>query len=252
MLRKAPARTAKKIRMTSQNKELTFVEHLEELRWRLIKSLACLVLSCIVFYHYIDQVLHFLIRPFGQLYFVSPSEALEAHVTLTLCGGVVLASPFILYQFWQFLAAAVNPEFKKNAVFFTALSFVLFVTGCAFAYFAVLPFSASFLLSFSSDVIKPMMTVSKYINFITTLIFSFGIIFEFPLMMLFLIQIGIATPEFLIQKRRYAIVAIFIISAVLTPPDYVSQLLMAFPLMGLYELSIFMAKWNYSSKHYAV
>jgi len=230
-----------------QNKRTTFIDHLEELRGRLIKSLIFFIAICCVFYSCVDRILELFIRPVGQLYFLSPAEAFEAHITLTFLGSFLLASPFIFFQFWQFIATALTPQERRYVRIFAPLSVVLFLLGCAFSYFVVLPFSVKFLMGFSSELVKPMITVSRYIHFVGTMVLAFGFVFEFPLIMLFLIKIGIATPEFLIQQRRYSIVFIFIISAVLTPPDCVSQLLMALPLLLLYELSIGLAKWHVRS-----
>ncbi len=229
--------------MSETGKELTFVEHLEELRGRLIRAVCCWVAACLVVYHFVDPILRFLVRPFGQFYFFSPYEAFEAKLLLILWGGLIVASPYILFQLWAFFSAAFNVQAQKYIAVFVWLSSAFFLLGCAFAYWVVLPFSTKFLLSFSSDVLRPMISISRYLNFVTSLVMAFGVIFEFPLVMVFFVQVGIATPEFLIQMRRYAVVAIFVISAILTPPDWVSQLFMAFPLLGLYELSILLAKW---------
>ena len=234
--------------MSKQNRQSTFLNHLEELRNRIIKCLIFFVAVSCLFYQYVESILQFLIKPVGQLYFLSPSEAFEARIVLTIFGGFILSSPFIFFQLWQFLSAALTSQEKRFVTIFAPFSMVLFLLGCAFAYFVALPFSITFLLSFSTEFIKPMITVSRYIHFAGTLVLAFGFIFEFPLVMLFFIKMGIATPEFLIQQRRYAIVFIFIISAILTPPDCVSQLLMALPLLFLYELSIVMAKWHVQSE----
>lgn len=227
-----------------QNNQLTFIDHLEEFRNRLVKAVIFFIGAGCLCYLYVDRVLEFLLKPVGQLYFLSPTEAFETHIFVTIFGGFLLSLPFIFFQFWQFVSTALTSPERRYLSIFIPLSVFLFILGSAFAYFVVLPFSLTFLLSFSSPLIKPMITVGRYIHFVGTLVLAFGVIFEFPLVMLFLIKIGLATPEFLIQQRRYAIVIIFILSAILTPPDWVSQLFMALPLLLLYEVSIGLAKWH--------
>ncbi len=228
--------------------KLPFLDHLEELRVRLIISLIAVVVASCFFYPFSNEFLAFLMKPMERLYFTSPGEALVATFSITLLGGFCLASPFLFYQVWQFVALGLKPNERRHLLFYAPWSLVLFLAGVLFAYVYVLPLMLKFFLSFASETIVPLITVSQYISFVGTLCLSFGIIFELPLAIHFLTKIGIATPTFLIQKRRHAIVAIFIVSAVLTPPDYVSQILMAIPMMALYELGILFSKWTYGRK----
>lgn len=229
--------------MDTQKSWHTFWGHLEELRSRLIKSLLAFVICACLFFIYVDPVLHFIVEPVGHLVFTSPGEAFSARVNLALLGGFLLALPVILYQIWQFVALGLTEQEKRYVKILGPVSLVCFIAGIVFAYFVLIPISLQFLLSFSAGWMQPMITVDKYISYVGTLLFGSGIVFELPLFLFFLTKIGIATPEFLKQHRRYAIVIILIISAVVTPPDVCSQLLMAAPLLILYEVGIWVAYW---------
>ena len=224
--------------MERSGAELFFWEHLDELRSRLIKSIVAVAAGSGLFYAVLDRCLEILIRPVGHLVFVAPYEAFVARMTLTLIGGFILALPVVLYQVWQFVGSGLTENERQHIRVYGPLSFICFLSGVAFAYFIMIPLSMNFFLGFSSPLMQPMITVEKYISFVGMMVFVFGIVFELPLVLVFLAKIGIATPEFLRQKRRYAIVAILIISAILTPPDVASQMLMAVPLIILYELGI--------------
>ena len=231
--------------MALENKAVSFLEHLEELRGRLIKSVLMIALASFIFYGWVDRVLQFLIKPVGRVVFTSPCEAFATSMHLTFLGGIFLSSPFIVYHIWAFVGQGLTPAERKYVVFFGPLSLILFFVGTVFGYFVIVPFSLKFLLSFSSPTMIPMITVEKYIAFVTNLVLAFGVVFELPLILVFLTKIGVASPEFLRHKRRHAIVIIFIVSAVLTPPDWISQMLMAIPLVVLYELGIFASRWTY-------
>ncbi|MFH1782265.1 MAG: twin-arginine translocase subunit TatC [Candidatus Omnitrophota bacterium] len=222
--------------------KLTFLEHLEELRSRIIKCLVSLAISSILVYFFKLPVLKFIIRPVGSLVFISPQEAFIANLKIALFGGLFLSAPFFLYQTWKFILYGLDNDLKKYLAFLTIGSFFLFFIGSIFGYFIVVPIGMKFLLGFSTDFLIPMITVSKYISFVFLLTFMLGVVFELPLAILFLTKLNIITPRFLIEKRRYAIVIIFIIGAIFTPPDVITQCLLAIPLLILYELSIILAK----------
>ena len=234
--------------MTTPAKDLSFLGHLEALRARILKSLLAVVAASVISYGFAPSFLNFLIRPVGHLVFTSPAEAFLATINVTLWGGVILAFPFILYQFWAFVSEALTESERKYVRTFGPLSLVLFLAGIIFGYFVIVPISLSFLLSFSSTWLVPMIRASEYLSFVGSFVLAFGVVFELPLILVFLTKIGIASPEFLRQKRRYAIVFIFILSAILTPPDCASQFLMAIPLLVLYELGIVLSKMFYRPK----
>jgi sec-independent protein translocase protein TatC len=226
----------------------TFWDHLDELRSRLIKSIGAVVVTSCIFYNYAGQTLDYLIRPVGQIYFTSPAEAFSARLIVTIIGGILLALPILVYQIWKFVGLALTANERKHIVFFAPLSLVFFLFGILFAHFVAIPTAIQFLMGFASDAVVPMITVKNYISFIGTMLLAFGVIFELPLILMFLTKIGIATPEFLRQKRKHAIVLNLIVSAILTPPDIISQLIMAAPLFVLYEVGILVSQWVYRSK----
>ena len=154
--------------------------------------------------------------------------------------------PFVFYQIWQFVSVGLTETERRYIVFFVPLSFIFFILGCVFGYWVMLPMMLKFFLSFSSPLMVPMIAVSKYISFVGMTVLSCGFVFEWPLVIVFLTKIGVATPHFLAEKRKYAIVLAFIASAVLTPsPDCFSQIIMAVPLIILYEISILYSKLTY-------
>jgi len=231
--------------MSKSPRNISFFDHVEELQNRLIKSIIAIVIASSLFYSVIDEVFMALVKPVGQLVFVAPGEAFVARIILTLFGGFFLSLPVVLYQSWQFVATGLNDYEARYVKFFAPCSFFLFVIGGLFAYLIAIPISIRFLLSFSSEFIVPMITVKNYISFIGTMILAFGVIFELPLILMFLTKIGIATPAFLMQKRKYAVVIILIVSAFITPPDFITQIIMAVPLILLYEVGIVASKLTY-------
>lgn len=224
--------------MKSRRKPSTFLDHLDELRGRVLQFLAVYVVSCIIAYQLTAGLLPHIIKPVGSVIFSAPGEAFAAYMMVTLLAGFVIALPYFLYQVWAFAWEALTDKERKYIVLFGPLSLVFFLSGGAFAYYVIAPFAIRFLLSFSSPYVVPMISINNYISFLGSLVLSFGIVFELPLVLVFLVKIGIATPAFLKHFRKHAILAILVVSAFLTPPDVVSQLLMAVPLVVLYELGV--------------
>lgn len=227
---------------------LSFFSHLHELRDRLMKSLAAFVICTVVVWNFLDPVIRFVVRPVGRIVFTSPVEAFNGRLTLAMTGGFLFALPFILYHFWKFISLGLTAKEQRYIKVFGPLSLMFFFLGAAFGYFVMLPISITFLLSFSSAWMVPMITVDKYISFVGTIVIASGVTFELPLILAFLARIGIATPEFLRQKRRYAIILILITAAILTPPDVISQIILSIPLLVLYETGIFFARWAESQR----
>ena len=222
--------------------KLTLTEHLEELRSRIIKSAAfVIIISCLI-YAFVDPVLTSLIRPVGRLVFIAPQEALVSRVKLSLFAGLFLSSPVIIYQIWRFVSSALKPDERRYITLFGPLSLLLFFLGAAFGYFVIVPIGIKFLLGFATEAISPMISMNSYISFVCLITISFGLIFELPLMNLFLVKIGLITPQFLSNRRRHAVVLVFIVAAILTPPDVITQCLMALPLLVLYEMSIIFSR----------
>lgn len=225
--------------------KVSFVEHLSELRNRIIKSIIFIFICSVFIYNYIDILLAILVKPVGKLVFIAPREAFITNIKIAFFAGLFLSSPFVLYQVWRFISVALKRNEKKYALIFGLLSFVLFILGCIFGYFIIVPIGINFLLGFSSDFVTPMITISRYVSFVGTLTFAFSLVFQLPLIILFLTKIGIVTPKFLSARRKEMLVFIFILAAVLTPPDVITQALMALPLIVLYELGIIFSKIAY-------
>lgn len=229
------------------DKQLTVVEHLTELRRALIISGASLLVCAGVSYIYIEKIFSFLVYPVGKLVFISPQEAFITYLKVSIISGIFLALPVILYQIWRFVSSGLTSQEKRYIIFFGPFSLVLFIGGSAFAYYLILPLGLKFLLGFASDTLQPMISVSKYISFAGMLILAFGVVFELPVVIMFLTKIHIVSPKLLKAKRKYSILIIFIIAALLTPPDIVTQCLMAGPLIVLYEISILLSKLVYKA-----
>ncbi len=225
-----------------------FWAHLDELRSRTLKSLAVFIAACAVSFYCVPQVLPWIIKPAGRLVFTAPAEGFSATVTLTVVMGFILSFPFVLYQLWAFVRGALKPEERILVLVFAPLSLLFFIFGVAFAFWAAIPLSYNFLMGFSSEYLVPMISVGNYLSFVGNMVMVFGLTFELPLVLAFLASIGIATPEFLRQKRRHAVMIILIVAAVLTPPDIVSQVLLALPLVFLYEVGIVLVRVCYRKK----
>ncbi|MBP6342637.1 MAG: twin-arginine translocase subunit TatC [Candidatus Omnitrophica bacterium] len=234
--------------MKSKSASLTFLDHLDELRGRVVQFLFIYLVCCIFAYNLTSSILPYLIKPVGAVVFNAPGEAFAAYMILTLLVGLVISMPFLLYHIWAFAWEALTEKERKYIVIFGPLSLVFFLAGGAFAYFVVVPIAVKFLMSFSSPYVVPMIGIQSYISFLGSFLLSFGIVFELPLILVFLVKIGVATPAFLRQFRKHSILGVLILSALLTPPDVVSQLLMAVPLILLYELGILFSVLSYKEK----
>ncbi len=232
--------------MTSMpDEKLPLVAHLQELRGRLVKAFVFFLAGSAVAYFFVDPVKEHLIRPVGRLVFIAPQEAFLANIKIALFGGAFLASPFIIFQLWQFIRSALKGAEKRYILLFAPFSFLLFLLGASFGYFVIVPIGMKFLLSFASDTVRPMISITRYVSFLAVLTLAFGVIFELPLASLLLTKLRIVTPQFLSGRRKYAVVLIFIFAAILTPPDVVTQCLMAVPLLVLYEVGIIFSRLAY-------
>lgn len=231
-------------------REMPFLEHLEELRWRLIKSLSAIVVAAIGAYFFSDQLLAILIGPYNdafnylgkpvgqKLIFLTPTGGFMIHVKLAVFAGLLIALPVVFYQIWRFVVPGLMNKERRHVPIIVALSTICFFAGAFFCYFVVLKFGLRFLLGFETADLAANITISDYLQFITMLILVFGMVFELPILAFFLTKIGLVTPAFLRHYRRHAIVLMVILSAIITPPDVFTQILLAGPLALLYEISI--------------
>lgn len=226
----------------------SFFKHIEELRSRLIKSVGAFVLAFCLCYNFIGKLLPKIIAPAGHLIFTAPGEAFWAYMILGSVMALVVSSPIIVYQIWAFVGGALRPSEKKFVLIFAPVSLLFFLAGGAFAYFVTVPMAYRFFMSFSSEYLVPMVTVKNYLGFLGHMIVAFGVAFELPLILAFLAKIGIASPEYLRQKRRHAIIIILIVASFLAPPDVMSMFILAVPLIFLYEVGIIFVKFVYKHK----
>lgn len=224
------------------------LEHLRELRKRLIYSIIAIIGGGLVAYCFSSQVFTFLSAPYftafseSPLIGTSPAEAWVLKVKVALFCGGVLMSPVIFYQGWAFIAPGLYERERALVVPFVIISSILFVSGAAFCYYAVLPFSMRFFYDeYRSIGVTPTIRIGDHLSMTITSLLGFGAIFELPVLTYFLTRASVIDHHSLIEWYRHAIVAIFVIAAVLTPPDVVSQLLMAGPLLVLYGASILVA-----------
>lgn len=227
--------------------EMPFLDHLEELRWRLVWSLVALIVACVLGFIAVTQLdvlglierpIRDLLPPDQQLIYTSPTTPLFITFKLAFVLGLVLALPFLGFQLWGFLSPALYDHERRFVVPSIAVASVLFLAGVAMAYFLVLPLGLKILLGFHSESLQPFITIDAHLRFAVGIILAFGAIFELPVILVFLSVMGIVTPEGLAKYRRHAIVVLAILSAFLTPADPYTMMMMLVPMMLLYESSI--------------
>ena len=227
----------------------TFIEHLEDLRKRLIVSLIAVGIGFIICYIFSKEIFEFLMMPLQRalpsgatMIFTTPAEAFFTYMKVGLLAGVFVASPIVLYQLWLFVAPALYSHEKRYVIPFVCSSTILFVGGAAFGYFIVFPAFAKFFMHFATDFIQPAPRLKESFSFCAMLLLTFGLTFELPIFILFLAKLGVIDARMLARNRKYVIIIIFIVAAILTPPDPLSQVMMAVPLVALYEVSIWAAR----------
>ena len=223
--------------------ELTFFQHLDELRRRLIISLAAFFVSIIVPFVYSDQLLAFLAKPLtgevASVYFFSPADAFIVKIKVSLLAGIVLSAPVVFGQLWLFISPALHGNEKKAVLPLIFVTSGLFVFGALFSFYEAMPLALHFLIGMQTEFMKPLVSMSEYISFLTSMVFAFGVAFNLPVFILALVGSGVVKTRTLHKFHRFFILAIFIAAAVLTPgPDVASQLLLAVPLLVLFELSL--------------
>ncbi len=224
----------------------------EELRKRLMIIAVAVFIFAIACFTFIDEIRHILLLPANlayselnaegldlQLIFLTPSEALLANLRLAFIASATIALPLVVYQLLA-LALAAMGKTRKSAIILTLVMYILFALGISFSYFVVLPFALNFFIGYSGADLMPSFSIARYISFTTSFILSFGLVFQLPVVFWFLGSIGLINTSFLRKNRKFALLIIIIFASILTPPDIFSQILMAIPLMLLYELGIFM------------
>lgn len=245
-----PGRSRRRVLKTPDDR-MTLTEHLAELRSRIIRALLAIVVGVIVVVAFYDPVLRFLLRPYNnlctrrgadfcvaQLQSLGPLEAFSARLSISTYGGIILALPVIMWQIWRFIVPALHAKEKRYAVPFVISSVVLFALGGLIAYWT-LDKALEFLISWGGSEVRANFQVSRYISLVGLMVAAFGIAFEFPVLLVFLQLVGVLTPQTLLKGWRYAIMAIFVIAAVITPSgDPYSMLALAIPMTLFYLISI--------------
>lgn len=222
---------------------MSFWEHLEELRWRLIKSLSAVLIMSIVAYIFADKLIDVVTYPVDEVFFLGPTEAFAVRIKISLFAGFIVALPYILYQIWQFVVPGLYSHEVRMAAPVVIFSSLFFVAGAAFCWFFVLPVGLKFLMGFGTEKMKPMIAVGKYVSFVGWMTISFGSVFQLPIVSFFLGRLGILSSRKMKTGRRYALIGILIVAAAVTPsPDVFSQLMLAGPLYLLYEASVILVR----------
>lgn len=225
--------------------KLPFTSHLEELRKRLIHCFIAVAVGFGVSYLFKEKLFEILTRPLiqvmgsdGALIFTGIPEAFFTLLKVSLLSGILLAIPVIMYEFWMFVAPGLYRNERKLFLPIVITSSFFFVGGALFGYFIVFPFGFKFLLGFANESLRAMPSMKEYLAFSAKLLLAFGLVFELPLVITLLARLGLVSVDFLKQNRKYAVLIFFVGSAILTPPDVVTQVMMSVPLMILYEISI--------------
>ncbi|HDR16506.1 MAG TPA: twin-arginine translocase subunit TatC [Desulfobacteraceae bacterium] len=238
-----------------EEKKLPFLGHLEELRSRLVASAIAVGIGFGICYIFAESLFLILASPLtnvmpegDHLIFTSLPEMFFTYLKVSFVSGLLLASPVVFYQMWMFVAPGLYRNEKKLVIPFVTISTFLFVGGSLFAYFIVFPFGFKFFLGFSSDFVKALPSVKQYFSFSIKLLLAFGLVFELPVVIFFLTKLGLVTTAFLKKNRKYALLLTFVASAILTPPDVITQCMMAVPLLTLYEVGILVSRFARKAK----
>jgi len=236
-------------RALNEEDKLPFTAHLEELRKRLIVCFIAIGVGFALSYGFKEKLFDILTRPLiaamqegDKLVYTGLPEAFFAYLKVAFLTGLMLAAPVILYEFWMFVAPGLYQKEKRLLLPFVFLSSFFFVGGALFGYFVVFPFGFQFFLSFSTETIRPLPSMKEYLSLASMMLLAFGLVFELPLLITLLSRMGLVSVAFLKKNRKYAVLLSFIIGAILTPPDVITQIMMAVPMIILYEISIIGAR----------
>lgn len=262
-----------------EKKEMSFLDHLEELRWLLVRSSAAIVIMAIAAYfvsdylfdtiifgptritfftyHFFCDLSHYL--NFGEsicieeLPFIIQNTEMEGQVNMfiSMCvlAGFIFSFPYILWQIWGFISPALYEKERKNAIYFIFISSLLFFLGVLFGYYIIIPMSVNFVATFSvSSIVINQFTLDSYIGMVKTSVLAGGLFFEMPIIIYFLTKLGLVTPEFLRKYRKYSVVIVLIVAAIVTPPDIVSQTIVAIPMLIIFEASVIISSIVYKRK----
>jgi len=241
--------------MTTGEKRLSILGHLAELRTRLIRSVIAVVITTTLAFVFYRKILEILIYPAGDinLIFIEMTEMIGTVMRVCLISGVILAIPYLTYEFIMFVAPALTPKEKRYVYLILPWIALMFAGGVVFGYFILIPPAIGFLTTFGSEFATPQIKIGNYISVVTRLLLAIGLVFEMPVVSTFLARLGVVSSHWLASKRKIAIILAFILAAIITPTfDPINQSLVAVPLVVLYELSIWLAKLVQKKKTDAV
>ena len=239
----------------SNDKKLSLLQHLIELRRRLIRSVIAVLVATVASFFFAEHIFNILIAPAAgiELIYIEMTEMISTYMKVCLASGIILAMPYVVVQFILFVAPALTRREKKSVYLILPWIALMFIGGVVFGYFILIPPATNFLITFGSEIATPQIKIGNYISIVTRLLLAIGLVFEMPVITTFLARIGIISPKWLSSKRRAAIIFAFILAAIITPTfDPLNQTLVAAPLIVLYELSILLAKIVYRKKAEAV
>jgi sec-independent protein translocase protein TatC len=227
---------------------MTFLEHLEELRVRLIRCLLALIVGFLACYNFREPIFHFLTQPLREAHpgtkfiYTAPTEAFMLYMKMSFFVGIFVVAPYLLYQVWSFIAPGLYPQEKIYAVPFILFGTLFFVAGAAFGHYILFPMTFQFLGEFASDDMEFLPRVGEYYSFYSWFLLGLGAVFQLPVLIFVASRIGIVTPAFLLRNFKYAVLGSFVLSAVITPGgDMMTQSLLAGPMIGLYLLGVLVA-----------
>jgi sec-independent protein translocase protein TatC len=235
----------------NESEKSPFTEHLGELRDRLVRSFIAVGIGFVGAYFFKERLFEILIAPLvtamgesqnAKMIFTGLPEAFFTYLKVSLLTGIILATPVLFYEFWMFVSPGLYRAEKKYFLPIVLLSVFFFVIGSSFGYFIVFPYGFKFFLGFATENIHAMPSMKEYLGFASKMLLAFGFVFELPLVLTFMARMGLVTVPFLKKNRKYAVLIFFVGAALITPPDVVTQVMMALPLMILYEISIIGAR----------
>jgi sec-independent protein translocase protein TatC len=232
-----------------EDKELNLVDHLDELRKRLIITAVAFVGFFVIGFMYVEEIYSWFVRDLDvKLIVLGPSDIVWIYFMLATLIAIAGTIPVLAFQIWLFVKPALKPIEKRISLSYIPALFILFIIGLAFGYFVIFPTVLNFLVELSGDMLVTNFTADKYFRFIMNMTIPFGILFELPVVVMFLTSLGIINPYVLTKIRKYAYFVLIVISVVISPPDFMSDILVTIPLLVLYEISINLSKIVYKRK----
>ncbi len=222
---------------------MSLTNHLEELRERIIRSLCAIAIGSCISYFFIEDLIAYLTMPAGKLYYMQPAEAFFTYIKVSVLSGFLLALPVVFYHVWRFFLPALTRKERAVLGIVVPVSVLLFFAGLAFSFYLVLPIGIRFFIGFTTDNLQALFSIEKYFDFLITFVLPFGFVFELPLIITILGKMGLVTSAFLKKYQGIVIFLTFVIGAIITPPDIISQCMLALPMIALYEMGYVILKY---------